>query len=137
MSLKKIAILWCSLAVFLIIGKQLFVQYLLQSGFDLFSISATIIQVVLMLSIPIYFVYKNQLGKEKLVVSITHTLAFVLVIFLVYLVLFFTRVIIMIDLFAQKPMYLVVEFVMMVSILIALCLPFMIRLKKAELAQQA
>jgi hypothetical protein len=90
-----------------------------------------------MVAIPVTFARKLQLGKKISEFSITHSIGFSLITFFVYLVLFFSRLIIMIDLFAQKPMYLVVEFIMMVSVLIALCLPFMIRLKKAELAQQA
>jgi len=137
MAFKKIFLIPIIVGIVLIFARQLFIQSLLSRDFEIFGFVLRSLYVVVMVAIPVSFARKLHLGKKISEFSITHSIGFSLLIFIVYLVLFFSRLIIMIDLFAQKPIYLVVEFVMMVSILIALCLPFMIRLKKAELAQQA
>lgn len=136
MSLKKIILIPIIVGIVLIFARQLVLQSLPSRDFDLFGFVLRSLYVVVMVAIPVTFVRKLQFGKKIFEFSITHSIGFSLLTFFVYLVLFFSRLIIMIDLFAQKPMYLVVEFVMMVCILIALCLPFMIRLKKAEQAQK-
>ncbi len=123
--------------IVIVIGKQLVLSFALDRAFDIGGFLLSIVYTTVMLGIPVYFARINQFEGGILGLSPSHTLGFVLGFYMLYLILFFSRLIMLIDFFARNPFYLVVEFVMMVGVLTALSMPFVIAGKREKKLAEA
>lgn len=137
MSLSKLLRLCTIGGIVIIVGKQLVLSFVLERAFDLGSFLLSIVYTSVMLGIPVYFTSLNQRDGGITSLSPAHTLGFVLGFFVLYLVLFFSRLIMLIDFFARNPFYLIVEFVMMIGVLTALSMPFVLAGRKSRRAVEA
>jgi hypothetical protein len=137
MSFSKLLRLCIIGGIVIIVGKQLVLSFVLERAFDVGGFLLSIVYTAVMLGIPVYFTRINQREGGLLGLSPAHTLGFVLGFYLLYLILFFSRLIMLIDFFARNPFYLIVEFVMMVGVLTALSMPFIIAGRKVKHATEA
>jgi len=137
MSLPNLIRLCIAGGLAFIVGKQLVLSFIFERTFDLGGFLMSIVYVAVMLGIPVYFTRLSQREGGLLGLSPAHTLGFVLGFFLLYLILFFSRLIMLIEFFARNPYYLIVEFVMMVGILAALGMPFILSEKQANKSLEA
>jgi hypothetical protein len=137
MSLRNLIRLCLIGGLVIIVGKQLVLSFILEQAFDLGGLLLSIVYTAVMLSIPVYFTRLNQREGGLMGLSPAHTLGFVLGFLLLYLILFFSRLIMLIEFFARNPYYLIVEFVMMVCIMAALSTPFILLEKKASKTVEA
>jgi hypothetical protein len=137
MSLSKLIRLCIIGGTVIIVGKQLILSFILNQAFDVSGFLLSIVYTVVMLGIPVYFSRINQIQGGLLGLSPSHTLGFVLGFFMLYLILFFSRLIMLIEFFARNPYFLIVEFVMMVGVLAALSAPFVFFGKKTEEVAEA
>ena len=137
MSLSKLIRLCIIGGIAIIVGKQLILSFILERAFDAGGFLMSIVYTTVMLGIPVYFSRINQHEGGLLGMSPSHTLGFVLGFFMLYLILFFSRLIMLIDFFARNPFYLIVEFVMMVGVLAALSMPFILAGRKAKSVTEA
>lgn len=134
MGLSKLLRLCIIGGIVIIAGKQLVLSFILERPFELGNFLLSAVYTAVMLGIPVYFTSLNQREGGITSLSPTHTLGFVLGFFVLYLVLFFSRLIMLIDFFARNPFYLIVEFVMMLGVLTALSMPFVIAGRKTKRA---
>jgi hypothetical protein len=115
-----------TVGIAIVVGKQLVLSFVFERAFDVTGFLLSMVYTAVMLSIPVYFTRINRRQGGVSGLSTTHTLGFILGFFLLYLVLFFSRLIMLIEFFARNPVFLLVEFVMMVAVLVALSTPFII-----------
>lgn len=132
MSLSKLLRLCIIGGIVIIVGKQLVLSFVFERSFDLGNFLLSIVYTAVMLGIPVYFTNLNQREGGITALSPAHTLGFVLGFFVLYLVLFFSRLIMLIDFFARNPFYLIIEFVMMIGVLAALSMPFVMAGRKTK-----
>jgi len=137
MSLRNLIRLCLIGGMVIIVGKQFVLSFILERVFDLGGFLMSIGYTAVMLGIPVYFSRLNQREGGLLGLTSAHTLGFVLGFFMLYLILFFSRLIMLIEFFARNPYYLIVEFVMMVCIMAALSAPFILSVRKANNALEA
>lgn len=137
MSLSKLLRLCIIGGIVIIVGKQLVLSFVFERSFDLGNFLLSIVYTAVMLGIPVYFTNLNQREGGITALSPAHTLGFVLGFFVLYLVLFFSRLIMLIDFFARNPFYLIIEFVMMIGVLAALSMPFVMAGRKTKRAVAA
>jgi hypothetical protein len=137
MSLSNLIRLCLVGGLVIIVGKQLVLSFILERAFDLGGFMLSIVYTTVMLGIPVYFSRLSQREGGILGMSPAHTLGFVLGFFMLYLILFFSRLIMLIEFFARNPYYLIVEFVMMVGVLTALSMPFILSGTKVSKVAEA
>lgn len=137
MGLSKLLRLCIIGGIAIIVGKQFVLIFVLERSFDLGGFLLSIVYTAVMLGIPVYFTSLNQRDGGITSLSPAHTLGFVIGFFVLYLILFFSRLIMLIDFFARNPFYLIVEFVMMIGVLSALSMPFIMAGRKANRAVAA
>ncbi len=137
MNFSKILRLCLIGGIVIVIGKQLILSFVLERAFDVGGFLLSIVYTAVMLGIPVYFARISQFEGGLLGLSPSHTLGLVLGFYVLYLILFFSRLIMLIDFFAQNTFYLIVEFVMMVGVLTALSMPFVIAGRKSRKLAEA